>query len=492
MPSLLLTRAGFALALLSLSGCTDAGGDTNTGTVNLTGVNGTWRVTQTVTSSRNTGAAGGCRTVGDSDDFYVNWENTSGVTIVGTDPQVPGSPTLQATASGRQVKWTGTGDNAGDSLALTLADGDAVMSGTAVDFDGDETPPCTNTYSVVATKVTTAPSIHAGDWTFLIEYPGSTNGLNLSTVPLTQKFASFSGNNRNTNYSTSIAATWTGAAWEGTITNEEAASLFVNFSGTFNAAGTNFTGTVDGFLGVLPLAGTIIGTNSRGNSVCAIVDNLAVWDLTFRPNGAAVIEFLGGSMAQTGCDVTYTFPGSSEYGGFTLSGPLNGQAWTARQGGLAAWPDRRYVGTFSGNPATSLEGSYTNVGSASDFGTITLTRRSTGGGSGCVAVNTGSWDLVFTGALGPTFENCTVTQNGCSLQFASSGGTPAITAVFVGPINGTTWSTTSATGSYFTPLSINLSMSGTLAGNPATSWSGTYIYTSPFGNGSGNVTATRN
>lgn len=459
----LLPPAGLALVFLTLGSCGGGGGGGggNTGALKLASVNGTWSVAETVTSSKFEGFSGpGCETVNDTFTYFLNLENTTGSTIVATDPQVVGSPSRTATASGRKITWSGTGDDAGDSVSLTLDSSDTLLTGTTVEVDSSTGVACTTKSTFVATKVPTAPSISTGDWTFSYD-DGGAGPVELGTMALLQKFASVSASNSIA----SLVLARVGNEWQGMV---QATSLALtgDVVGNFNAAGTEFVGTYDTGVGSFDLTG--VKTTTGGGSLCATIDTSAVWDLTFRPNAPPVIDFLGGTMTQTGCDVTCSFPAQGTFAAFNLSGTLSGQAWTARQSGGAFYADRRFTGTFSGTPATSLEGSFSNVVTFSDAGTFTLTKR-TGGGSGCATIDTSNvWDLVQTFNGGSAnYSGGTMTQTGCDVTFDYPGSTPF---TFSGTVSGNTWTALQG-GVNAAP---DRRYTGTFSGNPATSLTGSF------------------
>lgn len=457
-----LPPAGLALVFLTLGGCGGGGGGGgggNTGALKLASVNGTWSVAETVTSSTFEGFSGpGCEDVDDTYTYFLNLENTTGSTVVATDPQVVGSPARTATASGRKITWKGTGDDAGDSVSLTLDSSDTLLTGTTVEVDDSLGVTCTTRSSFVATKVPTAPSISTGNWTF--SYDSGLGTVALGTLALTQKFASVSASNSTA----SLLLARVGGEWQGMV-RANSLGLLGDVVGNFNAAGTEFTGTYDTGVGSFDITGE---KTTTGGSLCSTIDTSAVWDLTFRPNLGPVIDFLGGTMTQIGCDVTCSFPAQGTFAAFTLSGSLNGQAWTALQSGGGIEVDRRFSGTFSGNPATSLDGSFFNVRSQSDGGTITLTKRTTGGG-GCATIDTSNvWDLVQTFNGGSAnYSGGTMTQTGCDVTFDYPGSTPF---TFSGTVSGNTWTALQG-GVNAAP---DRRYTGTFTGNPATSLTGSF------------------
>lgn len=459
----LLPPAGLALVFLTLGSCGGGGGGGggNTGALKLASVNGTWSVAETVTSSKFEGFSGpGCETVNDTFTYFLNLENTTGSTIVASDPQVVGSPTRTATASGRKITWKGTGDDAGDSVSLTLDSSDTLITGTTVEVDRSTGVACTTTLSFMAIKVATAPSISTGNWTFSYDNAGL-GIVDLGTMALTQKFASVSASNATAG----LVLARVGNEWQGMV-QATSLGLVGDVVGNFNAAGTEFVGTYDTGVGSFDITGV---KTTTGGSLCITIDTSAVWDLTFRHNSLPVIDFLGGTMTQTGCDVTCSFPAQGTFAAFTLGGPLSGQVWTALQGGDGFVADRRFTGTFSGNPATSLDGSFFNVSSQSDGGTITLTKRTGGGGSSCVTIDTSNvWDLVQTFNGGSAnYSGGTMTQTGCEVTFDYPGSTPF---TFSGTVNGNTWTALQG-GVNAAP---DRRYTGTFTGNPATSLTGSF------------------
>lgn len=475
----LLLGAGIGAISLSLAGCGGGGGggSGDTGGLRLAAVNGTWLIDQTVTGSTCSGASGG--------QFYVNIENTSGAvgTISTADGEVAGS--FPVTINGRTVKFTGTGTDTGDSIELTLGSGDATLTGTTVDFDETVSPTCTTTYRVTGTKIASAPTVGTGDWTFTASWGSGATAVtrDFGAIALTQKFASVRGTGATSNF----GCAWTGTTWTGNAASTGTVDLLASISGTFDAAGTQFTGTFDGTYGVLPVTGALTGTrNGSGGTSCTTADTSAVWDMVQTFNGSGTANYSGGTLTQTGCDLVFAYNGGTP---FTLSGALNGSSWSALQGGTNAAPDRRYSATLSGSPATSLSGNFTNVATSSDFGTFTITKRTS---SACGTANPGSWTLTFTsGPLnGLTFEAATLTQNACSITLAWTFQT--FSSTWSGSVTGNTWSASLTGGNFFQQLGNTVSLSATLSGANATSAPGTYSASGANYNGSGSFTLTRN
>jgi len=101
-----------------------------------------------------------------------------------------------------------------------------------------------------------------------------------------------------------------------------------------------------------------------------------------------------------------------------------------------------------------LAGGCPGVGTGSPFGL--------GSGSDCIRVKTGEWefDLSTGGHAFLSFVGNNLTQSGCHLAYNEG-------RIFEGDLNGSTWNVSSDAGGF--------RFAGVFSGNPATTFSGTFI-----------------
>lgn len=128
------------------------------------------------------------------------------------------------------------------------------------------------------------------------------------------------------------------------------------------------------------------GSGQGSGSQCVAVNTSGEWQMLF--NIAGLTYSYWGNVTQSNCELSF----DSLAGGFTLSGPMNANSWTAIQTGANPAPNRQYVATFTGNPATALSGTFSNSVDPLDTGTFSIERSITGGGGGSI----GAYDLDFS------------------------------------------------------------------------------------------------
>ena len=91
-------------------------------------------------------------------------------------------------------------------------------------------------------------------------------------------------------------------------------------------------------------------------SNCIAVDE-GGWEFEWRYNGITVMMFTGGDLRQSGCHLTYDDDN-------IFSGPLDGALWE----GENPVGEFKFSGTFSGSPANSFQGTWTDLSGSGNSG----------------------------------------------------------------------------------------------------------------------------